>query len=651
MMQLVKNELIKLRAQKAYLVLSCVVLAIVLIMSLFTSVALTPFLNLINNGKEFIVRSAGYGRVVEYIYENPDSPISDVLRKVFRDPKTDGDLARERAEQSLQEGMYGDYEWQMAAAKFYDFRDANDLPNWITNQCQSELIELYKWRAVVLGLKEGTYTEQMLQQDYSLRDVMYFSFADFPYYLEYDYDHNTGKESYRFCRMDGTACSYSEVLQALVACMSVCESEIERLETEALHLTADEYYDIYIAEVDGDILQKTAMIEQAREALQDESQALTDYDVAYYELQIKSLQGQIEDDQRMSDAYRYLKESGKDPDSNAFVMVRHVLPDALSARRNAIDAIDMAELTEDLRLIIRATKSISNHRIRVLDKALIAIEYAYTHDILPEGMGQSSAKDTFVNNLSTAAFLLSAVTVVLASMILSREFATGTVRLWVIRPKTRSKLLGSKMIALLIYVLGMMLACFGITYLLALVNHLLDLFFYGESTLFAPVYGVVFGKVVTIPAVLEHVWTLIVLTLPVLLYAALCLLISVLTKNGVIGIVLGMIVLMFSSDIQAVTLVIANATGAFGYVLQATALPYLSMDALLGSSLDFAIAQSNYSMGLLDVLNLKDMLMSELWGTMPYECSSLIGAIVLLLHIAGLVWLALLAFKKTQIKS
>ena len=37
MMQLIKNELIKLRAQKSYLVLSCVVLAIVILVSFFSS--------------------------------------------------------------------------------------------------------------------------------------------------------------------------------------------------------------------------------------------------------------------------------------------------------------------------------------------------------------------------------------------------------------------------------------------------------------------------------------------------------------------------------------------------------------------------------------------------------------------------------------
>ena len=50
MKQLIKNELIKLRAQKTYVVLSCIVLALVVIVSFFTSVLMTPLNNLLNYG-------------------------------------------------------------------------------------------------------------------------------------------------------------------------------------------------------------------------------------------------------------------------------------------------------------------------------------------------------------------------------------------------------------------------------------------------------------------------------------------------------------------------------------------------------------------------------------------------------------------------
>jgi len=56
-------------------------------------------------------------------------------------------------------------------------------------------------------------------------------------------------------------------------------------------------------------------------------------------------------------------------------------------------------------------------------------------------------------------------------------------------------------------------------------------------------------------------------------------------------------------------------------------------------------------MGLLDILNLESYLKGQMWGAMPYVCSSLVGVIVLALHIALLIWASLFFFKRTQIKS
>lgn len=650
MKQLVKNELIKLRAQKAYLVLSCLVLAIVVIVSFVTSVLMTPIMCLINNGREFITHSAGYALVVDYIYENPDSALAGVLRKVFRDPKSEADSTREQAEEYLEMELYGYYEHMMALAEYYDFRDSHDLPEWASSR-YLEIVDLYRWRGIVRGLQEGRYTQDMMMYDYYMEEVMYLTFADFPYYMEYYYDKENGYEERRFYKQvdgAGVECSFAEVVQALVACMPACEQAIAEMENTAINLTVDEYYNVHIADLEARILEQQAQIAQTELELQNPD--LLQYEIEFYEYMITTYRGAIEDYEYRMEAVKSLQQKGADPDGRAFEIVNYLLPRVLSARRDAIDEIALGEVSDEFVLLRRAKESSYNHQIRMLDKALVGLEYAYQNDITPEGVGESRAKDSFVSNLATSAFLVSAVTIVLSSMILSREFATGTVRLWVIRPKTRSKLLGSKMITLFMYVITMMVICFGITYVFALINHVIDLFFYGESTLFTPVYGVVFGRVVAVPAVLEHLWALVVITLPVLLYAALCLLISVLTKNGVIGIVLGMLVLMFASDIQAVALVIANYTGLFGYVIQATVLPYLSMDTLLGSAMDYGFEVANQFMEL-DILNLKGMLMSQIWGAMPYVCSSLVGAVVLVVHIAGLVLLSLFAFKKTQIKS
>ncbi|MBO5842612.1 MAG: hypothetical protein J6R46_06410, partial [Clostridia bacterium] len=87
MKQLIKNELIKLRAQKTYVVLSCIVLALVIVVSFFTSVLMSPLNMLITHRKNFLTESAAYDWAIEKIKEDPDSALAGVLRTVFKDPK------------------------------------------------------------------------------------------------------------------------------------------------------------------------------------------------------------------------------------------------------------------------------------------------------------------------------------------------------------------------------------------------------------------------------------------------------------------------------------------------------------------------------------------------------------------------------------
>lgn len=669
MKQLIKNELIKLKAQKTYVVLSCIVLALVVIVSFFTSVAMTPLNMLITYGRDLFVESAAYDWAIDKIEENPDGALAKMLRVVFKDPKSDADEARKEAEQYLENGQLGMHAVYLSYAETYDFFDQNEIPAWIRDSVSDRLMNAYRWRRVAKGLVDGTYQAQNLIEDYALSEVLYMNYRGYGsdyaeplyYYQIYvtAWDSSSGYvKEYEIVRVtqnpyQETHCTWAEMLQDLSDYLVECESYIAGLENYAKTIEPDAYYDALIAGCQQDIEDKREGIENYKEEMSQLEPEQKQEMQPWYDAQIASCRGQIEDNEYLIAAYEELKEKGAHPESNSFALVNRVLPSVLRARRSEIDTLMMNEVYDEFVLIAKARESSINHKVRTYDKALIAIKYAYTHDILPEGLHTSSAKSTFINNLSTASFFISAVTVVFASMILSREFATGTVRLWVIRPKTRNKLLGSKITTLLIYVCTMMGVSFVITYLFGIVNHLIDLFFYGQSSMFVSNYGVVFGKVLPIPAVAEHVWALVVLTLPVILYAMMSLFVSVLTKKGVLSIVFGMLVLMFATDIQALALIVANYTGGFGYVLQATVLPYLSMDRLLVTSLDFGIASAMMDMmdGLGALMGLEDMLMSQIWGAAPYVCSSFVGAAVLVAHILLLIWASLFTFRRTQIKS
>ncbi|MBO5758070.1 MAG: ABC transporter permease [Clostridia bacterium] len=665
MKQLIKNELIKLRAQKTYVVLSCIVLALVIVVSFFTSVLMTPLNMLITHRKNFLTESAAYSWAIEKIKEDPDSALAGVLRTVFKDPKSKSDEMREQAEEEWENGYKSAYVESMAYAAFFDLAEQNALEDWVVESVRSSLLGLYRWREVYEGVGSGKYTAEDINND----TYLFYLLTEFPYAdqveeemwfdMSWDYDPETEKSTVKFYRLDDMGlrqeCTLAEVLEAISVYKPICDRMIEETEQYALTIEPDGYYDALIMQEQGELSNAREALAKIEDALAnpDPNDTNPEYTRAYNEMELAHCQGTIEDIERVIAAYEVLKEKGASPSGNAFALVKQVLPDALEMRRSNMRRVMESEINGDFILLAKAQQSNFKHQIRVYDKAIVAIEYAYTHDVLPEDMHQSSAKATLINNLSTASFLISAITVVLASMILSREFATGTVRLWVIRPKTRSKLLGSKIATLLMYVCAMMGASFVITYIFALLNHFIDLFFYGESTLFVNNYGVLFGKAFAIPAIAEHLWALVVLTLPVILYAMLCLFVSVLTKKGVLSIVCGMIVLMFAKDIQALALIVANYTGVFGYALQITVLPYLGMDRLLVTALDFGASAG--LMGMLDGLGaltgLEDMLMSTIWGAMPYVCSSFVGVGVLVAHIVLIILASLFAFKRTQIKS
>lgn len=665
MKQLIKNELIKLRAQKTYVVLSCIVLALVIVVSFFTSVLMTPLNMLITHRKNFLTESAAYDWAIEKIKEDPDSALAGVLRTVFKDPKSKSDEMREQAEEEWENGYKSAYVESMAYAAFFDLAEQNALEDWVVESVRSSLLGLYRWREVYEGVGSGKYTTEDILRD----TYLFYLLTEFPYAdqveeemwfdISWDYDPETEKETIKFYRLDDMGlrqeCTLAEVLEAISVYKPICDRMIEETEQYALTIEPDGYYDALIMQEQGELSNAREALATIEDALKnpDPNDTNPEYTRAYNEMELAHCQGTIEDIERVIAAYESLKEKNASPSGNAFALVSKVLPEVLEMRRYNMRRVMESEINGDFILLTKAQQSNFKHQIRVYDKAIVAIEYAYMHDVLPEDMHQSSAKATLINNLSTASFLISAITVVLASMILSREFATGTVRLWVIRPRTRNKLLGSKIATLLLYVCTMMGASFIITYIFALLNHLLDLFFYGESTLFVNNYGVLFGKAFAIPAIAEHLWALVVLTLPVILYAMLCLFVSVLTKKGVLSIVCGMIVLMFAKDIQALALIVANYTGVFGYALQVTVLPYLGMDRLLVTALDFGASAG--LMGMLDGLGaltgLEDMLMSSIWGAMPYVCSSFVGAGVLVAHIVLIIWASLFAFKRTQIKS
>ena len=279
MKQLIKNELIKLRAQKTYVVLSCIVLALVVIVSFFTSVLMTPLNNLLEYGGYLLIESAAYDWAAEQIQNDPDSALSGVLRWVFKDPKSDGDAMREAAAEAMEDGYLSSHAVYMAEAKYYDFRDQNELEPWVVSAIENDLLELYIWRQVYDGVNAGLYTQADMVNDYYLFYLLSdFSYSEtqvsFEMFQVWDPETGAGELVYQYYGPEGYAvpCTWEEIWEFMTQLKSVCDQKIAQIEQYALTLEPDAYYEILIQGQKEEIKTVQETIAELEQDIQDLSQ-------------------------------------------------------------------------------------------------------------------------------------------------------------------------------------------------------------------------------------------------------------------------------------------------------------------------------------------------------------------------------------------
>ncbi len=646
MMQLIKNEMIKIRAQKSYVAMSCIVLVVLLLFSFITSVAPAPIIQAVNYEKFWLTESAAFRWANQYAQEHPDGFAAKVVDALFSNVDTYAESYRKEAEEHLADGEYGQAQESYAYARFYDYVDEKQLPDWVVSYVYGTLPQLYCWEDTVQQMVDGRISEELFLEDYQLSYLAQPYALNCTFYIHYE----EGGPVYTFYNEEigydePIECTYEELVDLLYSLMPEYRAMITECESAAENIDVYGFYQ-------EQIVRKNAKLREAREEIafynQEIELAVSEEDRNFYTQARDYYKSAAADIEIEIAALEYLRDKEAEPYGRAYSIAVQLLPYALEERRDAAH-FEYRRYTDEDDLFYFAYRSQADMTVRVMDQAIDTLIYAYENDAQLSNLCPTDLRATYLKNLSFAAFLITFVAIMLASLILSREFSTGTIRLWVIRPKTRTKLLGSKIAAVLLYITGMMFASFLIVGACALLGFGLDMFFFGESSLFLPDMQVVFGKVVPMPGIITLLWAPVVMTLPIILYAMVSLLISVLTKKSTLSIVVSMLVLMFAQDIQMIMMVLIYNTGALGNVFKATVLPYLSMDALFGSAVDHI---SQYFDSALEMLfGLRAQIYGSLYGVAPQTCSTVVGAVVLLVHIVLITLLSLLAFKRTQIKS
>ncbi|WP_232718518.1 ABC transporter permease [Bacillus sp. FJAT-45037] len=155
-----------------------------------------------------------------------------------------------------------------------------------------------------------------------------------------------------------------------------------------------------------------------------------------------------------------------------------------------------SEVSEDWRVQLETEnaqmqESISNHPMMSAGKQYItqqvAInEYRLTHDLSPES---SDSLWGFMIDATTFTGVVSLFTIVVAAGIVASEFTTGTIKLLLIRPVRRSKILLSKYITTLLFALFLLMLLFGASFIVGVI-------FFGYSSVDTPFLAYQNGEVI-----------------------------------------------------------------------------------------------------------------------------------------------------------
>ena len=192
--------------------------------------------------------------------------------------------------------------------------------------------------------------------------------------------------------------------------------------------------------------------------------------------------------------------------------------------------------------------------------------YALSHNISIARLDSASARRNLSEALSVNSMVAMFLAILLSASTVASEHTSGAIRLLMIRPRARWKILLSKLLCIVIYVLGLTAAT-------SLISTLTEVLIYGGNDLGTP-YLLVNGNIVSeIPPIFYYIYYNSVLILPWVFAACAALLLSVLTKRAVPSLAIPMLIAVFGSLISQLSY---DAVGKAKW-LKLTPVPYFNI--------------------------------------------------------------------------
>lgn len=259
---------------------------------------------------------------------------------------------------------------------------------------------------------------------------------------------------------------------------------------------------------------------------------------------------------------------------------------------------------------------------------LAMAEYAVINNIPPEKC-ESYSKYLLYLSIDTCASVARIFMIVLAAGILTSEFSSGTIKLLLVRPKKRWKILASKMLALLTIHVLLVIAGTLCSTLICTV--------FGAGDIFTPDLAYRGGSVKEIPAIFGYLAESALLAVQSLPILALTFAMGVWMERSALPTVLGIILNTVSGALRIAAITIGENSN----LIKLTVLPYLELTDMRKSAANGTLEQiaQGYSEDVLELLGI---------DTSGYSLA--LALAVIAVHLALIVALAIRSFNKKDIK-
>ncbi len=394
------------------------------------------------------------------------------------------------------------------------------------------------------------------------------------------------------------------------------KAELEDLKNEILTGTVATFAEYYIGNLESEVKFKQENYDEAKKNFEKDKDEEYEYKAASYDLKAAQI---------TLDIWNVVKDASKDDE-------KWLISTARTAMGYGDKGAGLATLNredfEKEQSYVDYYGNYDNYRklteIEYNDNlaALEVLKHSAEKGIPMADMQDFSVRTSIITVFTDNASTILLMCMILAASMMASEHMSGTVRLLLIRPRARWKILLSKIFAVVIY--GAM--CFVAANVLSVA---LVFIISGAGDISVPMLIYKNGAVTEVSVWAYTAYKTAVCSLPGLLVASIALLLSVVTKKVVFAVTIPMLINMFGSVASSLTMLFYTKLP----IVEWTLLPYFAID---GFTTDVVQRTSGYYYGYDPV-------------SMGFRLE--VGVILFAVSIVVVTAVSFLVFKRQQVKN